>query len=67
MGDKQDQIDEIQSQYDAELVQLEELQKRFDVLAEEYNLIMDERRIEVCTYIRTWTITLSDACYTAGA
>jgi DNA repair exonuclease SbcCD ATPase subunit len=47
MGERQSEIEAVQEQYDAELAQLEELQKRFDALESEYNAIMEQRRIEV--------------------
>lgn len=47
MGERQSEIEAVQEQYDAELSQLEELQKRFDDLESEYNEIMEQRRIEV--------------------
>lgn len=50
MGERQEEIEAVQEQYDAELAQLAELQRRFDELEVEYNTIMEQRRIEVSSW-----------------
>lgn len=46
MDDKQKEIDRLQSLYEEEKKQLDELSERFKKLEEEYDIIMEERRIE---------------------
>jgi len=45
MNEKQDEIDQIELVYAEEKKQLNELQEKFAVLSEEYETIMDERRV----------------------
>jgi hypothetical protein len=49
MTDKQTEIEEIQAQYTQELKQLTELEQKFSELEIEYNAIMEEKRIQVCS------------------
>lgn len=46
MTDKQNEIEEIQTQYTQELKQLAELEQKFGELEIEYNAIMEEKRIQ---------------------
>lgn len=46
MTEKQDEYEEIDAVYTEEKKQLNELEEKFQVLAEEYDKIMEERRIE---------------------
>jgi len=45
MGERQDEYEQIEAVYKIEKQQLEDLEERFAVLEEEYNKIMEERRI----------------------
>ena len=45
MGERQEEMEEVQKVYDTQKSQLEELEERFKTLEEEYNQVMENRRI----------------------
>jgi chromosome segregation ATPase len=45
MGERQDEIEQVQKVYDEQKTQLEELEERFKTLEEEYNQVVEDRRI----------------------